>query len=57
MSTQLPVVLAATGLSTRERVMNWVQQPLGSVVAASIATMSTLGMVFSGSWLNSLALQ
>ena len=43
--------------TARERFMNWVQQPLGSVVAASIATMSTLGMVLSGSWLISLALQ
>ena len=48
---------ADTPSSARERFLRWVQEPLGSVVAASVATMSTLGMVLSGSWLISLALQ
>ncbi|MEM8564601.1 MAG: hypothetical protein AAGF57_20335 [Pseudomonadota bacterium] len=34
-----------------QRFGQWVQDPMGGVIAASVATMSSLGVVLSGSWL------
>jgi len=28
----------------------WIQEPMGGVIAASVATMGTLGVVLLGSW-------
>jgi hypothetical protein len=47
-SSQAPSLLHRLGL--------WIQEPMGSVVAASAATMSTLAFVLSGMWLINLAL-
>jgi hypothetical protein len=35
---------------------NWVQDPLGSIIAASVAAMGSLGVVLSGAWFIHLAL-
>ena len=35
---------------------NWLQDPLGSIIAASVAAMGSLGVVLSGSWFIHLAL-
>jgi hypothetical protein len=43
-------------LTPAGRFAAWVQDPMNSVVAASVATMSTLGFVLSGSWFISLML-
>jgi hypothetical protein len=33
----------------------WIQDPMGSVIAASAATIGSFGLVISGMWLISLA--
>lgn len=33
----------------------WVQEPLGSIIAASVAAIGSLGVVISGIWVVSLA--
>lgn len=33
------------------RFAEWIQDPMGGVIAASVATMGSLGVVMSGSWL------
>ena len=37
------------------RLGQWVQEPLGSIIAASAATIGSFGVVLSGMWLISLA--
>lgn len=32
------------------RFAEWIQDPMGGVIAASVATMGSLGIVLSGSW-------
>jgi len=32
------------------RFAEWIQEPMGGVIAASLATMSSLGVVLLGSW-------
>ena len=43
-------------LSRGERFGEWVQDPMGSVVVASLATIGSFGIVLSGMWAISLAL-
>jgi len=38
-------------LTTGQRFVQFAQQPLGSVIVASVMTISTLGFVLSGMWL------
>lgn len=40
----------------QSRVERWVDDPMRSVIAASVGTMSTLGIVLSGIWAISVAL-
>ena len=42
-------VQAAT-MSNGQRFMEWAQEPLGSLIVASVGTMSTLGVVLSSIW-------
>jgi hypothetical protein len=37
------------------RFVEWLQDPLGSIIAASIATIGSLGVVLSGIWFVNLA--
>lgn len=34
----------------------WIQEPMGQMIAASVATISTFGIVLSGMWAINLAL-
>ena len=38
-----------------QRLGEWMQDPMGSVIAASAATIGSFGIVLSGTWLISLA--
>ncbi len=38
-----------------QRFARWVQDPMGSIIAASIAAMGSLGVVMSGIWFVNLA--
>jgi hypothetical protein len=55
-SQQPTVVVSAAPLTAMQRFGRFVQDPMGSVIAASIATMSTLGFVLSGMWFINFAL-
>jgi hypothetical protein len=37
------------------RMGQWLQDPMGSVIAASVATIGAFGLVLSGTWFISLA--
>lgn len=39
-----------------QRFIQWLQDPLGSIIAASVATIGSLGVVLSGIWFVNLAL-
>ncbi|MCX2980497.1 hypothetical protein EYC98_06365 [Halieaceae bacterium IMCC14734] len=54
---QQPSVFAQVmPLTPLQRFGRFIQDPMGSVIAASIATMSTLGFVLSGMWFINFAL-
>ena len=40
---------------TGQRLAEWVQDPLGSIIAASVAAIGSLGVVVSGIWFVNLA--
>ena len=40
----------ATPMSRRGRFVEWLQDPMGSVIAASVATIGSFGVVLSGMW-------
>lgn len=42
--------------SMRSAFGQWLQEPLGSIVAASVATIGSLGLVLSGIWAIQLTL-
>jgi len=46
----------APPVSTTRRVIQWLQDPLGSIIAASAATLGSVGLVVSGIWAINLAL-
>ncbi len=48
-----PQVVATT---VSQRFVQWIQDPMGSVIVASIGTMSTLGVVLSSIWAINFAL-
>jgi len=54
--TQQNEQLATDASSTDGTFGQWLQDPLGSIIAASIAAMGSLGVVLSGSWFIHLAL-
>lgn len=41
--------------SAAQRFARWIQDPMGSIIAASIAAMGSLGVVMSGIWFVNLA--
>jgi hypothetical protein len=43
-------------MSRGERFGEWIQDPMGSVIAASVATIGSFGVVLSGMWAINLAL-
>jgi len=43
-------------MSNGQRFMEWAQEPLGSLIVASVGTMSTLGVVLSSIWAINVAL-
>jgi len=47
---------SATGQTAGYRLGQWLQDPMGSIIAASAATIGAFGFVLSGTWLISLAL-
>jgi hypothetical protein len=51
-----PITARATPLSSGQRFIQWIQDPMGSVIAASVATIGSFGVVLSGMWAISLAL-
>ena len=60
MSTQynqpIGAMADAAPATSMQRFGQWVQDPMASVIVASIATMSTLGFVLSGMWFISVML-
>ena len=47
---QSSAIAQAMQLTPMQRFGRFIQDPMGSVIAASIGTMSTLGVVLSGMW-------
>lgn len=47
---------AQVAQSKGQRFIKWVQEPMGSVIAASVATISTFGITLSGIWAINVAL-
>ena len=41
--------------TTAQRLGEWIQDPVGSIIAASITAMGSLGVVMSGIWFVNLA--
>jgi hypothetical protein len=39
-----------------QRFAEWIHDPMGGVIAASVATIGSLGIVLSGSWLIHMAI-
>lgn len=52
--TPTPKTIAAQ--TTGQRFVQWLQDPLGSIIAASVASIGSLGVVLSGIWFVNLAL-
>lgn len=48
--------LSVAEISTTQRLGAWLEDPLRQVVAASVATIGSLGVVLSGIWFVNLAL-
>ena len=48
-ATQASAV-AITQKTSGQRLLEWVEQPLGQIVAASVATIGSFGVVLSGIW-------
>lgn len=46
----------ASASSRGERFGEWIQDPMGGVIAASVATIGSFGVVLSGMWAINLAL-
>ena len=54
-STTQDTALAAP-MSRGGRFVAWLQDPMGSVIAASVATIGSFGVVLSGMWAINVAL-
>ena len=46
----------ASASSRGERFGEWIQDPMGGVISASVATIGSFGVVLSGMWAINLAL-
>ena len=47
---------AGTPEPARQTFSEWIEDPLGSVIAASVATIGSFGVVISGMWAINVAL-
>ena len=54
-SSHSPSQVRAKTAGTWQRIALWLEDPLGQVVAASVATIGSLGVVLSGIWLVNIA--
>jgi hypothetical protein len=45
----------AEAVTSGQRIVNWLEDPMGQVVAATVATVGSFGMVLSGIWLVNIA--
>ena len=54
-SSQPPSKVQAKTAGLSQRMALWLEDPLGQVVAASVATIGSLGVVLSGIWLVNIA--
>lgn len=46
----------ATPMTRTQRFGEWIQDPMGGVIAASVATIGSFGVVLSGMWAINVAL-
>ncbi len=51
-----PSQAVAVPRSRSGALLQWLQEPLGSVIASSVAVIGSFGLVISGSWFIHLAL-
>ena len=51
MNAESVATVGAVKRPLSHRFAEWIQDPMGGVIAASVATMGSLGVVLSGSWL------
>lgn len=54
-SHQTPLKVRAKAATPWQRIVHWLEDPLGQVVAASVATIGSFGLVLSGIWLVNIA--
>ena len=54
-SHQPPLKVRAKAATPWQRIAHWMEDPLGQVVAASVATIGSFGLVLSGIWLVNIA--
>ena len=47
---------SANHQTSGKRLVTWIQEPLGSIIAATVASIGSLGVVLSGIWFVNLAL-
>lgn len=50
MNAKSVAAVAAIKKPLTQRFAEWIQDPMGGVIAASVATIGSLGVVLSGSW-------
>lgn len=46
----------ATSMTRGQRFIEWIQEPFGSIMAASVATIGSFGVVLSSMWAIQVAL-
>lgn len=57
MATEQNQTMKATAHASRgQRFSQWIQDPMGSVIAASVGTIGSFGIVLSGVWAINAAL-
>ena len=49
-NTAQATAVAIPQKSSGQRLLAWVEEPLGQIVAASVATIGSFGVVLSGIW-------
>ena len=49
-NTGVATAVAVSQKTAGQRLLAWVEEPLGQIVAASVATIGSFGMVLSGIW-------
>jgi hypothetical protein len=51
MNAKSVAAVAVAKKPLNQRFVEWIQDPMGAVIAASATTIGSLGIVLSGSWL------